>query len=64
MDMRTDTVMAIIRHRQDSIARATQDAAEFIMLRREILTSPVVVSLTIGLFGLFIVHKVMKMRAM
>lgn len=51
-----DSLILYIQHRQDSIARSTQRTAELILLRREILTSPLMVALVAGVFAVIIVH--------
>lgn len=37
-----DSILMYINHRNDSIARASREAAEYIILRHDVLYSPVV----------------------
>jgi len=44
-----DSIFLYIQHRQDSISRFAQSHAEWLLLRRELLSSPVLTASVLGL---------------
>lgn len=59
-----DSLLPYINHRNDSIARASREAAEYIILRHDILYSPVVyvsfASISVVLTAYLIVRLVVR----
>lgn len=55
-----DSVLMYINHRNDSIARASREAAEFIILRHDILYSPLLSVLVASLCVAFAAYLFFK----
>jgi len=60
-----DSILVYINHRNDSIARASREAAEFIILRHDILYSPLLTAVFGGIcivVSVYLIAKSMEAR--